>query len=577
MKSNGKPELSAHRNGMMVTGTDRNAMASIANGDNNTAPKAKKEKTVDKMEESINQKVEDLTTKRKVVDIIHGIILLGGLFFGYLAGEFLDLETETVPDISQVFRTINLGSTAFLLFFVWTHYSISLDILKVKKFVYYKTTIFTSPLATKFYVECFVNVIHMPPGPFLAFGSVTNGVEYKIPADSYIATIMMLRLYIMLRIFQNHTEYTNKQAVRFCKMNGFIPDSSFALKCYMRTMPFFFLGLASVATIIVFGLIVKKYESPFPTDKVPSFFPFDSIWNSWWCMILTMTTVGYGDIFPLTILGRVFTIVACLVGVFVVSTLISKLAEVTQLNDDESAAYDAIIELDTEKEVIKTKLKLAGYVVSYLNSVRKKMPFSERYKRYMLFKNFKQKLDYEKLLVDNFDPQLNDGVELLSSLTRGFYNKSEQELKSLRELLIFDISHRDKSKEATLSSGRDTNTPNGEIENIRNNQIQIDKKAAELYSVILKTTSYICMNNKMGKAPEMKTLDRLKVYYSAEGAKNKEVKVSEYLQRFMDSRKELIGFAYNWKRFTTKFDAKYKKRNALEPTKLAKPMGTTRR
>ena len=103
-------------------------------------------------------------------------------------------------------------------------------------------------------IECLVNVIHMPPGPFIAFATTTTtplgDIEYDIPLDSYI----------LLRIFQNHTQYTNGQAFRICQINGFVPDSWFAIKCMMSTNPMFFLAIGSAGTIILFGLICLKFE-----------------------------------------------------------------------------------------------------------------------------------------------------------------------------------------------------------------------------------------------------------------------------------------------------------------------------
>jgi len=62
----------------------------------------------------ILSKLLSLSKKSKRLDIIHGIILLTGLFFGYMEGEYLDTTTLTVPLISQVFRLVNTLSTPAL-------------------------------------------------------------------------------------------------------------------------------------------------------------------------------------------------------------------------------------------------------------------------------------------------------------------------------------------------------------------------------------------------------------------------------------------------------------------------------
>ena len=51
-------------------------------------------------------------------------------------------------------------------------------------------------------------------------------------------------------------------------------------------------------------------------------FLFDSILNSIWCTIITMTTIGYGDFFPRTSIGRSIIVVLTIWGAFVVSLMV---------------------------------------------------------------------------------------------------------------------------------------------------------------------------------------------------------------------------------------------------------------
>ena len=49
---------------------------------------------------------------------------------------------------------------------------------------------------------------------------------------------------------------------------------------------------------------------------------FGFYWNCFWCIIITMTTVGYGDYFPTTLLGRIVIFITSIWGVFIVSMLV---------------------------------------------------------------------------------------------------------------------------------------------------------------------------------------------------------------------------------------------------------------
>ncbi len=234
----------------------------------------------------------------------------------------------------------------------------------------------------------------MPVGPFLYITSNLNGTEYMITMDDLVAVFMFLRLYIIARLFQNVSQYTSVKAFRVCHLNGFVPGPMFAIKCYMKTYAMLFLSLISCTTIIVFGLIVKKFEASIPTSIVPSQYAFDTILNAWWCMILTMTTVGYGDIYPITPGGRVFTIMACIIGVFVVSLIISQLTALIELEPAQMSAYEAIMEEEQSKNKSQLLDKRVQLFIKYKIAKLRKLHFKEVFKVQAPYYRFREQIEY---------------------------------------------------------------------------------------------------------------------------------------------------------------------------------------
>jgi len=57
---------------------------------------------------------------------------------------------------------------------------------------------------------------------------------------------------------------------------------------------------------------------------------FSKIENCLWLVIITMTTVGYGDYYAKTLFGRIWTILCAIWGIFVVSCLVVVLTNMLQ-------------------------------------------------------------------------------------------------------------------------------------------------------------------------------------------------------------------------------------------------------
>jgi hypothetical protein len=54
-----------------------------------------------------------------------------------------------------------------------------------------------------------------------------------------------------------------------------------------------------------------------------------------WYVIVTMATVGYGDFFPLSYMGRINGMVSCFWGVFTLSTMVVILNNLLEFNEAE--------------------------------------------------------------------------------------------------------------------------------------------------------------------------------------------------------------------------------------------------
>jgi voltage-gated potassium channel len=93
-----------------------------------------------------------------------------------------------------------------------------------------------------------------------------------------------------------------------------------------------FMGVTLV--LIYFAAIGIYY---FENEAQPEH--FSSIFDSLWWSIVTLTTVGYGDVYPITVGGRIFTFVILLIGLGIVAIptgiISSSLTKVIEPNDED--------------------------------------------------------------------------------------------------------------------------------------------------------------------------------------------------------------------------------------------------
>lgn len=88
----------------------------------------------------------------------------------------------------------------------------------------------------------------------------------------------------------------------------------------------FFLLYTSAVGIYYFEHIVQPEQ-------------FGSVFHSLWWAVATLTTVGYGDVYPITIGGKIFTFIMLMIGLGIIAVptglIASALTKVLKQNEDE--------------------------------------------------------------------------------------------------------------------------------------------------------------------------------------------------------------------------------------------------
>ena len=105
--------------------------------------------------------------------------------------------------------------------------------------------------------------------------------------------------------------------------------------------------------LVVASVLVIQFESQSPNANIKT--GGDALW---WA-IVTITTVGYGDRFPVTQLGRFTGFAVMAAGIGVIGALASILASILVPQPDEPESVDASLPT-VAQELADIKAELAG-------------------------------------------------------------------------------------------------------------------------------------------------------------------------------------------------------------------------
>jgi hypothetical protein len=211
---------------------------------------------------------------------------------------------------------------------------------------------------------------------FIHPNPIFSGVKVKIYNDklqvfkthtvnSIFTMICLLRMWYILKLYLVYSKYYSPRSQRVSKMNNFDTNLEFSLKALMYKSPVTTYLLLFCLILAYTSFCLRMFERVL---DVESGLNFSSYWNNLWCLVITMTTVGYGDFYPSSTLGRMIGIIAGICGIFLISMLIVTITNVLLFKDVEFNVFLILkrVYIKEEKDRLATDL-----VVKYFRYLKK--------------------------------------------------------------------------------------------------------------------------------------------------------------------------------------------------------------
>lgn len=124
-------------------------------------------------------------------------------------------------------------------------------------------------------------------------------LPFYISVGADLRSIRLFRLFRLFRIF------------KLLKYNSAIDRLILAFNQIKKELLIFFIGVVFLLYIASIGIFY--FENPAQPEQ------FKSVFHCMWWSVTTLTTVGYGDMYPITVGGKLFTTLIVFIGMGVVA------------------------------------------------------------------------------------------------------------------------------------------------------------------------------------------------------------------------------------------------------------------
>jgi hypothetical protein len=172
------------------------------------------------------------------------------------------------------------------------------------------------------------------------------------PLNDILALGLLIRCYIIMRASITNTKFSSPRASRLCRIHLCEPNFMYSVKCILKEYPLRALLGMFLMLLYVFGHGLKLSEGVLKSiEGDSSKMDFTQYTNCFWCVIVTMGTIGYGDYYPRTIPGRLICILAAVAGVILSSLLIVALSDYLTMSPNELKAHICIERLRLQKSL----------------------------------------------------------------------------------------------------------------------------------------------------------------------------------------------------------------------------------
>ena len=274
----------------------------------------------------------------RVVRVAEVSAVLSGVFFvvAYQANEEYSVEGGAIESTTtDILRLLSLVLSLCHLTVILRYHSLLSRLSTSQRVSLHLSP--SKPSQKWLCLELALHCIVLPPRANYRWKVYMLGTYTYIALSDIALLVSLLRVYHLPRLYYWKSRFSRTHAYFFSVIEGVNGHSLWAWKSAMKTQPHVLLIKVWALLALLGGVALRTFENYVPGNKL------DTLWSSFWAVVVPETTIGYGDMVPLTHMGRVTIVIAIAGGMAVYSYTITITHRYIDLSSSESQLYGSLV------------------------------------------------------------------------------------------------------------------------------------------------------------------------------------------------------------------------------------------
>ena len=205
------------------------------------------------------------------------------------------------------------------------------------------------PLARSFYVqvrpglgwkwslaEVLLHCMVLPPGVNAQWTVYQLGTYAHLTLSDILFVLSLARIYHLIRAIYWVSGYNSLRARFYSGLLGVDSHTQFVWRSAFKRYALLSFALAWGLLNMIGGIALRTFDHSVPSNQV------DTLWSAFWSVVVSETTIGYGDVIPLTHMARLTILLANSGGVAIYAYVILTVHRSLEMNPRQHKLYGEV-------------------------------------------------------------------------------------------------------------------------------------------------------------------------------------------------------------------------------------------